>query len=101
VGFRIAVDDLGAGYAGLTSFALLEPEIVKLDMSLVRAVHRSQTKQKVIRSMASLCRDMGMLVVAEGVETVEERDTLLDLGCDLLQGFLLARPGKPFPAVTW
>jgi EAL domain-containing protein (putative c-di-GMP-specific phosphodiesterase class I) len=51
--------------------------------------------------MASLCRDMGMLVVAEGVETVEERDTLLELGCDLLQGFLLARPGKPFPAVTW
>lgn len=101
MGFRIAVDDLGAGYAGLTSFALLEPEVVKLDMSLVRDVHLSKTKQKVIRSMASLCQDMGQLVVAEGVENAEERDTLIALGCDLLQGFYFAKPGKPFPAVRW
>ncbi len=101
MGFRIAVDDMGAGYAGLTSFALLEPEIVKLDMSLVRDVHRNTTKQKVIRSMTSLSRDMGMLVVAEGVETIEERDALVDLGCDLLQGYFFARPGKGFPAVNW
>jgi EAL domain-containing protein (putative c-di-GMP-specific phosphodiesterase class I) len=101
MGFRIAVDDLGAGYAGLTSFALLEPEIVKLDMSLVRDVHKNNTKQKIIRSMAGLSKDMGMLVVAEGVETRDERDALIDLGCDLLQGFLFARPGPPFPEVDW
>lgn len=101
MGFRIAVDDMGAGYAGLTSFALLEPEIVKLDMSLVRGVHESLTKQKVIRSMSSLCKDMGMMVVAEGVESVEERGALEALGCDLFQGFLIARPGKPFPEVVW
>lgn len=101
MGFRIAVDDLGAGYAGLTSFALLEPEIVKLDMTLVRDVHQSHTRQKLIRSMAALCKDMGMLVVGEGVETREERDTLVELGCDLLQGYLLAKPGRPFPEVTW
>jgi len=101
MGFRIAVDDLGAGYAGLTSFTLLEPEIVKLDMTLVRDVHKNSTKQKVIRSMTALSQDMGMTVVAEGVETVEERDTLIDLDCDLLQGFLFARPGKPFPEVKW
>jgi EAL domain-containing protein (putative c-di-GMP-specific phosphodiesterase class I) len=101
MGFRIAVDDLGAGYAGLTSFTLLEPEIVKLDMSLVRDVHKNSTKQKVIRSMTALSQDMGMTVVAEGVETAEERDTLIDLDCDLLQGFLFARPGKPFPEVKW
>lgn len=99
MGFRIAVDDLGAGYAGLTSFALLEPEIVKLDMSLVRDVHKSATRRKLIHSMSALCHDMGMLVVGEGVETVEERDTLIDLGCDLLQGYLFAKPGKPFPGV--
>jgi EAL domain-containing protein (putative c-di-GMP-specific phosphodiesterase class I) len=99
MGFRIAVDDLGAGYAGLTSFALLEPEIVKLDMSLVRDVHTTPTKQKIIRSMARLCKDMGILVVAEGVETTEERDALVELGCDLLQGFLFARPGRAFPEV--
>jgi EAL domain-containing protein (putative c-di-GMP-specific phosphodiesterase class I) len=101
MGFRIAVDDLGAGYAGLTSFTLLEPEIVKLDMSLVRDVHQNSTKQKVIRSMTALSQDMGMTVVAEGVETIEERDTLIELDCDLLQGFLFARPGKPFPEVKW
>jgi EAL domain-containing protein (putative c-di-GMP-specific phosphodiesterase class I) len=101
MGFCIAVDDLGAGYAGLTSFTLLEPEIIKLDMSLVRDVHQNSTKQKVIRSMTSLAQDMGMIVVAEGVETPPERDTLIELGCDLLQGFLFARPGRPFPEVSW
>jgi len=101
MGFRIALDDLGAGYAGLTSFAQLEPEFVKLDMSLVRNVHTSPIRQKVIASMATLCRDMGMQVVAEGIETVEERDAVLRLGCDLLQGYLLGRPGRPFPHVSW
>jgi EAL domain-containing protein (putative c-di-GMP-specific phosphodiesterase class I) len=101
MGFRIAVDDLGAGYAGLTSFALLEPEIVKLDMTLVRDVHLNETKQKLIRSMATLCKDMRMMVVAEGVEIKEERDTLISLGCDLLQGYLISRPDKPFPQVAW
>ena len=100
MGFRIAVDDLGAGYAGLTSFALLEPEIVKFDMTLVRDVHQSATKQKLIRSMAELCHDMGMLVVGEGVETAAERDMLVELGCDLLQGYLFAKPGKPFPPIA-
>jgi len=101
MGFRIAVDDLGAGYAGLTSFALLEPEIVKLDMTLVRDVHLSSTKQKLVRSMTQLAHDMGMMVVGEGVETVEERDSLIHLGCDLLQGFLFAKPNVAFPTVKW
>lgn len=97
LGFRIAIDDLGAGYAGLTSFATLEPEFVKLDMSLIRDVDSSPIKQKLVRSMSSLCRDMGMMVVAEGVETPAERDTILEIGCDLIQGYLYAKPGRPFP----
>jgi len=101
IGYRIAVDDLGAGYAGLTSFALLEPDFVKLDMSLVRGIDSNVTKQKVVRSMTSLCREMGMKVVAEGVETPAECDTLVALDCALLQGFLFAKPGKPFPEVQW
>ena len=101
LGFRIAIDDLGAGYAGLTSFAHLEPEIVKLDMSLVRDIHRTPTKQKLVRSMTTLCKDMGMLVVGEGVETEAERDTLVELGCDLLQGYLFAKPGPAFPTFAW
>lgn len=99
MGFRIALDDFGAGYAGLTSFAKLEPEIVKLDLSIVRDVNLSLTKQKVIRSMTALANDMGIMVVAEGVETIDERNCLVDLGCGLLQGFLFAKPGKAFPLV--
>ncbi len=101
LGFRIAIDDLGAGYAGLTSFAVLEPEVVKLDMTLVRGVDAAPTKQKVIRSFATLGRDLGMLVIAEGVETVGELETLRTLGCDLLQGYLIARPGPAFPTISW
>ncbi|MEO6420755.1 MAG: EAL domain-containing response regulator, partial [Polyangiaceae bacterium] len=101
MGYRIAIDDLGAGYAGLTSFAALEPEFVKLDMSLVRDVDQSATKQKLIRSLTTLCKELGMLVVAEGIETVAERDVVIELGCDLLQGYLLAKPGRAFPDFVW
>jgi EAL domain-containing protein (putative c-di-GMP-specific phosphodiesterase class I) len=101
MGFRIAIDDLGAGYAGLTSFATLEPEFAKLDMSLVRDVDRSPTKEKLIRSMTLLCKELGIMVVAEGVETAQEREALVALGCDLLQGYLHAKPGKPFPNFVW
>jgi len=97
LGFRIAIDDLGAGYAGLSSFAALEPDIVKLDMSLVRNVHQSDIRQRVVSSMTSLCKGMGMSVVAEGIEVTQERDTIVGFGCSLLQGYLFARPGRPFP----
>ena len=70
-------------------------------MSLIRGIDQSPTKQKVVRSMTALSRDMGMLVVAEGVETVRECETLLEIGCDLLQGFLFARLSPPFPGIAW
>jgi EAL domain-containing protein (putative c-di-GMP-specific phosphodiesterase class I) len=98
MGFRIAVDDLGAGYAGLTTFAQLEPEIVKLDMSLVRDVNTNPTKRKVVRSMTQLAREIGALVVAEGVESEEELDTVVNLGCDFVQGFYFARPERVSPS---
>ncbi len=101
LGYRIAVDDLGAGYAGLASFAQLEPDVVKLDMSLVRDVDREPTKQRLVRSMTSLCRDMGLLLVAEGVETAGERDVLVELGCDLMQGYLFARPSRERASIRW
>lgn len=101
LGYRVAIDDLGAGYAGLTSFAHLEPDIVKIDMSLVRDVHKEPTKQKMIRSLAKLCAELKILVVIEGIENREERDVIIDLGCDLLQGYLFARPAREFPNVNW
>ena len=97
LGFRIAIDDLGAGYAGLSRFAALEPEIVKLDMSLVRNVNDSPIRQRLIGSMTSLCVDMGMQVIAEGIENAAECDTVRQAGCNLLQGYLFARPGRHLP----
>jgi EAL domain-containing protein (putative c-di-GMP-specific phosphodiesterase class I) len=101
LGYRLALDDLGAGYAGLSSFAILEPEIVKVDMSLVRGIHQSTTKQKLFRSFASLCRELDTEIIAEGVEVAEERECLTDLGGDLFQGYLFARPGRGFPQAVF
>jgi EAL domain-containing protein (putative c-di-GMP-specific phosphodiesterase class I) len=96
LGFRLAVDDLGAGYAGLSSLALVDPEVVKIDMSLVRDVDKNAAKQEVIRSMAHLAKDLEMELIVEGVETATERDVLITLGCDYMQGFLFARPAFGF-----
>ncbi|MFO0725966.1 MAG: EAL domain-containing protein [Myxococcota bacterium] len=101
LGYRLAIDDLGAGYAGLNSFTSVEPEVVKIDMGLIRGIHASLTKQKIVASLTALCRELEILVVAEGIETVDERDTAIRLGCDLLQGYLFSPPGRPFPEVKW
>ncbi len=98
-GYRIAVDDLGAGYAGLSSFVSLEPEFVKLDMSLVRDVRLAPRFANASwTSMTSLCLEMNIRVIAEGVETSEESDCVKKAGCDLQQGFLFAKPGPAFPS---
>ena len=101
LGFRIAIDDLGAGYAGLTSFALLEPDVVKLDMSLIRGIDGDPTKLTLVRTMVEMCKELGMLVTGEGVETPAERDALARTDCDLMQGYLFAKPGPPFVVPTF
>jgi EAL domain-containing protein (putative c-di-GMP-specific phosphodiesterase class I) len=101
MGFILAIDDLGAGYAGLTAFTQLCPEVVKLDMSLVRGVEQNPVKRKIISAMLSLCKEMEILVVAEGVETRAEQAVLAELGCQLMQGYLFARPSPRFGAPTW
>ena len=101
LGYRLALDDLGAGYAALNSISALEPQVVKIDMGLVRDVHVSVTKQKIIQSITQLCHSLEIRVVAEGIECPEERDALALLGVDLMQGYYFARPGRPMPEVTW
>jgi EAL domain-containing protein (putative c-di-GMP-specific phosphodiesterase class I) len=97
LGYLIAIDDLGAGYSGLSSFSQLDPDIVKLDMSLIRDIDGSSSKASLVRSMISVCTDdLGVRVVCEGVETVGERDALARLGADLLQGYLFAKPESTF-----
>lgn len=100
LGYRIAVDDLGAGYAALGALASLEPEVVKLDMSLIRDLDRHSNKRRIVAAIASLCRELGSRVIAEGVETVAERQACVDAGIDLLQGYLFAKPAKGFASLA-
>ena len=94
MGYRLAVDDLGAGYSGLSSITQLEPSIVKLDMSLIRDIHESMTRRAVVASMVILCQSMNIQIIAEGVEKVEEAAALWDLGIELTQGYLFGRPHR-------
>ncbi|MEI6448554.1 MAG: EAL domain-containing protein [Actinomycetes bacterium] len=96
-GFRIAIDDAGAGYAGLQTMVEIEPDFIKLDMSLTRRLDTSVVKQKLIGTLRDFCRQAGIGLVAEGIETQEQLDALLALGIAYGQGFLFAHPGSPFP----
>jgi EAL domain-containing protein (putative c-di-GMP-specific phosphodiesterase class I) len=95
-GFRLAIDDLGDGYASLSWLVALVPDVAKIDLSLVRDIDQSRIKRDLVGAIVSVCRRIGTIVVAECVETVEEAAVLRDLGCDLLQGHLYARPSPPF-----
>ena len=92
-GYRFAIDDLGGGYAGLSSLALMDPEFVKIDQALIRDVDTQPVKRKIVGSLVALARQLGIGCIVEGVETEGERRTLRDLDCDLMQGFLFGRPG--------
>jgi EAL domain-containing protein (putative c-di-GMP-specific phosphodiesterase class I) len=96
LGYRVAIDDLGAGYAGLTAFAQVQPEFVKLDGSLVRGIEKDRPRQLVVSSMLNVARDLGTHVIAEAIETNAERRQLEGLGVDLMQGYLFCRPEKAF-----
>ncbi len=102
LGFRTAIDDFGAGYSGLTLLAKFQPDIVKLDMELIRDIDTDRVKRLLVGGMVNVCREIGVEVVAEGIETLGEHQALLDLGVWLQQGFLLARPGfEALPDVVW
>ena len=91
-GFEIAMDDLGAGHNGLAAFTQLGPEVVKLDMKLIRNVDREERQCELVQVMHDFCIARGMRVIAEGVETREELEALVAIGVDLFQGYLIARP---------
>ncbi len=93
LGYRVAVDDLGAGYAALGALVAIRPDVVKIDMSLVRGVDTDEVRRGVITSVVAMCRTLGIWTVAEGIETEAELATVGELGCDLVQGYLIGRPG--------
>jgi len=92
MGFQIAVDDLGSGYAALSMLAELQPHYMKVDMSIVRDVDKDDHKRRLVDLLCSFAEATGSEVVAEGVETPEEAAALVDAGVDLMQGFLYGEP---------
>ena len=91
-GFKIAVDDLGAGYSSLESIIELRPEAVKLDRHIVNGVSRDSYKSSIVKLFVSFCRENSIICVAEGIETREDFDKLIELGVDAGQGYYLCRP---------
>jgi EAL domain-containing protein (putative c-di-GMP-specific phosphodiesterase class I) len=91
-GFLTAIDDFGAGYAGLTLLAEYQPNLIKLDMELVRNIDTSRVRQAIVKGMMVICNDLGIRVIAEGIETAGERDALADAGITLMQGYLFCKP---------
>lgn len=91
-GFRVALDDFGAGYSGLNLLADVSANLIKLDIALIRDLHKRPRARSIVESLVKLCADLGVSVIAEGVETVEEFNAIRDCGIRLMQGYLFARP---------
>jgi EAL domain-containing protein (putative c-di-GMP-specific phosphodiesterase class I) len=93
IGFKVAIDDFGAGHSGLDMFARFVPDEVKLDMVLVRDIDRDPRRQAIVRAVVGMCADLNTLVIAEGIETAGEATALRNLGVRYHQGFWYAEPG--------
>lgn len=91
-GFRTAIDDFGSGYAGLNLLADFQPDILKIDMKLVRDINQSKVKQTLVRSIQQIGEELGIQLIAEGIETEDEYKYLRDTGITLMQGYFFQKP---------
>lgn len=99
-GFEVAVDDAGAGYAGLTTVAELQPEYIKLDKSLIDTIHKDPVKRAMVETLANFADKIGSQIIAEGIETKAQAVCVKDIGVHLGQGYFLAHPARPKPSLT-
>jgi EAL domain-containing protein (putative c-di-GMP-specific phosphodiesterase class I) len=100
MGFGTALDDFGAGHAGLTLLARFQPDYLKLDMELVRGLDNSLPRRMIVEAVLRMCTAMGIGLVAEGIETEGELAALREIGIHYVQGYLLARPGfRTLPSI--
>lgn len=101
-GFKTAIDDFGAGYAGLSLLADFEPDLIKLDMALIRNIHLDRTRRAIIGGTLQTCAALGITVIAEGVEQDEEVAVLREMGITLFQGYRFGRPAhRRLPDPIW
>ncbi|WP_313644035.1 EAL domain-containing protein [Pseudomonas sp.] len=91
-GFTTAIDDFGSGYSGLNLLAEFQPNVLKLDMALTRGICKDPVRQAIVAGIVLVAQRLGITLVAEGIETEAERQALSDLGIELMQGYLFARP---------
>lgn len=92
MGLRTAMDDFGSGFAGLTMLAEFQPDIVKIDMALTHRIYERRASQSIVRAIVEICTDLGIEIIAEGVERREEMEMLQEMGIAQMQGFYLAAP---------
>lgn len=101
-GFKTAIDDFGAGYSGLNLLAEFQPDIIKLDMALVRDIDQDKVRQAIVQGILGVCKTLEIEVIAEGIETSAELKLLHGLGVNLFQGYLFAKPGfEHLPDINW
>ncbi|MBV6860386.1 EAL domain-containing protein [Xanthomonas euvesicatoria] len=101
-GMKTAIDDFGAGYAGLGLLAEFQPDLLKLDIALVRGIDTDRSRQAIVRHVTRMCEELGIAVIAEGIEQPDQYRALRDLGIHLQQGYLFARPQiGELPKVHW
>lgn len=91
-GFTTSIDDFGSGYSGLNLLAMFQPQVLKIDMALTRNIDRDPVRAAIVEGIVLVAKRLNIVVVAEGIETREESDALLNLGIELMQGYLFARP---------
>ncbi len=91
---KVALDDIGTGYSGLFYLSELKPDIIKIDMELIRDIHKHNLKKVIVNYLIRIAHENGIKVVAEGVEKMEELETVVYMGADLIQGFLFCKPSE-------
>ena len=91
-GLRLAIDDFGAGHSGLSLLSVFQPDIIKIDRALIHCIHDRPASRAIVASILQVCRDLGIIVIAEGIEQEREMQTLCDMGIFNMQGFFFARP---------
>lgn len=105
IGFKTAIDDFGAGFAGLNLLADFQPDMVKLDIALIRGIDHSPSRRAIVAGVVSMCEQLAINVIAEGIETRDEAHCLSDLGISLMQGYWFGRPQFESAAreadITW
>jgi diguanylate cyclase (GGDEF)-like protein len=99
-GARIAIDDTGAGYAGLKQLMRIKPDVVKIDRDLTRAIHTDPARMALVESLVRFAGRIGAVVCAEGIESLDDLSALADLDVEWGQGFAVGRPATPWPPIS-